>query len=377
MVDREPARREPDHRHRSDRAPAERRPPRVAAVRGGFLLRTPDVPGLFVWAPGQQPRAAHPAAGPGRSGRRALGRGDAPGSRRVADRMPGSCVRTPRHRCRVGSRRHAARRHPAVLRLRTARTAASPPTAATSRCRSRRTSRARARSSLVDLATGSVVARRDIQVRFSSTGSDTSAAAVPFDFSADSGHLVVADWSIRPGRLVVLRTADGALEHTVDGVGSVDSIASFDAVPTVPATALFSGSGPIAPLPTGRARWRSSRRTATRSRPSTSTPAGSRRCTSRTSPSGPPTTRCRGSSRSTAASRGSAPVKRGSRRPRATWCRSASRTTCCPAARRPRHGPSAGRTPATRSCTSTVAPAPRARRTNRSSHPKARCRTGS
>ena len=106
---------------------------------------------------------------------------------------------------------------------------------------------------LVDLTTGSVVARRDIQVRFSSAGSDTSAAAVPFDFSADSGHLVVADWSNRPGRLVVLRTADGALEHTVDGVGSVDSIASFDGVPIVPPTPLFTGSGPIAPLPPGGA----------------------------------------------------------------------------------------------------------------------------
>ena len=86
-------------------------------------------------------------------------------------------------------------------------------------------------------------------MRFSATGADTSAAAVPFDFSADGGHLVVADWANRPGRLVVLRTADGALERTVDGVGRVDSIASFDAVPIAPTTPLFSAPGPIAPVP--------------------------------------------------------------------------------------------------------------------------------
>jgi hypothetical protein len=98
---------------------------------------------------------------------------------------------------------------------------------------------------LVDLTTGSVVARRDIQVRFSSTGADTSAAA-PFDFTPDSGHLVVADWSTRPGRLDVLRTADGGVEHTIDGVGRVDSIASFDAAPIVPSTPLFAAPTPAA-----------------------------------------------------------------------------------------------------------------------------------
>ena len=220
----------------------------VAAVRGGFLLQTPDAPALFVWTPGQPPRPlTQPLveAGPGDELSVVATHPD-----RVAWQIECPAAACGLHVTDVGSGRDVTlpggilpyfdsgraygRFSPdgRYLALQVATNLAGPGALV-----------------LVDLTTGSVVARRDIRVRFSSAGSDASAAAVPFDFSADSGHLVVADWSNRPGRLDVLRTADGALEHTVDGVGSVDSIASFDAVPVVPPTPLFSGSGPIAPLP--------------------------------------------------------------------------------------------------------------------------------
>ncbi len=219
----------------------------IAEVRGGFLLLATNAPGLFVWTPGRPPR---------------------PLSRTLVDAFPTELSVVATHPDRVAwqiacpatacglhvtdvgsgrdvtlpggilpffdSGRAYGRFSPdgRYLALQVATNLAGPGALA-----------------LVDLTTGAVVARRNIEVRFSSTGSDTSTAAVPFDFSADSGHLVVADWSIRPGRLVVLRTTDGALERTVDGVGRVDSIASFDAAPSTPSTLLFSGSGPIAPVP--------------------------------------------------------------------------------------------------------------------------------
>jgi hypothetical protein len=101
---------------------------------------------------------------------------------------------------------------------------------------------------LVDLASGTIVTRTDIAVRLAAQSTEHYDHPVPFDFSPDGQHVVLADWSQSPGRLLVLRTADGALERSIEGIGRVDSLAALDTAVTPPTTALFDGNArPSAP----------------------------------------------------------------------------------------------------------------------------------
>jgi hypothetical protein len=95
---------------------------------------------------------------------------------------------------------------------------------------------------LVDLGTGAIVARNEIAVRLASQSAEQYDHPVPFDFSPDSQHVVLADWSQSPGRLLVMRTADGALERSIEGIGRVESIAALDAAVTPPATPLYDSN---------------------------------------------------------------------------------------------------------------------------------------
>ena len=148
-------------------------------------------------------------------------------------------------------------------------------------------------------------------MRLPPAGSTGVTEAVPFDFTADSQRVVVADWTQNPGRIVIIRTADGTREQTLDNVGRVMSLAALDKRPPSPPLR-WSPTAARRVLGTG-ATLASLRDPATTSSPSTSTRGGS---TPTLYPrAAAPTTRVtsnRASSHSTAGSRGCATAKRSS-----------------------------------------------------------------
>jgi hypothetical protein len=104
---------------------------------------------------------------------------------------------------------------------------------------------------LVDLSTGAIVAQHGIAVRTPGPRTAAEVHAVPFDFTPDSQHVVVADWSASPARLLVVRTADGAIERTIEHVGPVASLATLDAVTTPPTTPLVDAGAAVRQFDTG------------------------------------------------------------------------------------------------------------------------------
>jgi hypothetical protein len=95
---------------------------------------------------------------------------------------------------------------------------------------------------LVDLTSGATLTRLEIDEPMP-VGVSTGVTAVPFDFTPDNQRVIVADWT-SGGRLVVLRTADGAQEQIVERAGPVSSLAALDAQPYEPTTPLLPDHPP-------------------------------------------------------------------------------------------------------------------------------------
>jgi hypothetical protein len=206
----------------------------IASLRNGFLLAEPNASGLSVWSPNTDPRpvatgndvelvAAHPD--------RIAWQSKCPGTGcglHVTDTATGRDAVLPSGILPFFDPGRAYGRFSPdgrYLALHVSASLAEPGSFV-----------------LVDLTTGAIVSRNAIAVRLASQSGDRYDHPVPFDFSPDGRHLVLADWSQSPGRLLVLRTSDGALERSIEGVGRADSLAALDTAVTAPTTPLFDSN---------------------------------------------------------------------------------------------------------------------------------------
>ena len=215
----------------------------VAAVRDGFLLRSFDANALSLWSSGGEPRPIAPsdevalvAVHPDRIAWHSRCPGDGCGLH-VTEVVSGRDVVLPGvilplfEAGRVHGRFSPDGRY---LALHVSTNLAEPGSFA-----------------LLDLTSGAIVARVNIGIAMPAPRAGSTLHSVPFDFTPDSEHVVVADQSSSRGALLVLRTADGANEHVLDRIAGVESVVALEREPTAPTTPLLAEGASAAPFSTG------------------------------------------------------------------------------------------------------------------------------